>query len=65
MKFTILTKETLTNYFDIFESITFALSCRFNGFDNDTNYRIPVTKGKYRSSSGNEIGGRVRLLGKK
>ena len=47
-----------------FESMTFALSCRFNGFDNDTNYGIWVTKGKYRNSSGDEIGGRVRLLGK-
>ena len=55
-------KKTLTNYFDKARHLHYLVSSV--DLTIDFNYRIWVTKEKYRNSWGNESGGRVRFLGK-
>ena len=61
IKFTILTKENF-NYFDKARRLHCLVSSV--GLTIDSNYRIGVTKGKYRNSWGKKSGGRVRFSGK-
>ena len=55
-------KKTLTNYFDKARHLYYLVSSV--DLTVESNYRIWVTKGKYRNSWGNESGRRVRFLGK-